>query len=46
MAYKRLLGQLYQERDAYTETLTQLLSVNFEENMSTIINTSAKLPLK
>ena len=31
MAYKRLLGQLYQKRDAYTETLTQILSVNFEK---------------
>ena len=30
IAYKRLLGQLYQKRDAYTETLTQILSVNFE----------------
>ena len=28
---KRLLGQLYQKRDAYTETLTQILSVNFEK---------------
>ena len=46
MAYKRLLGQLYQKRDSYTETLTQLLSVNFEKNMNTIINTSARLPLK
>ena len=27
---KRLVGQLYQIKDAYTETLTQLLSVNFE----------------
>ena len=30
IAYNRLLGQLYQERDTYTETLTQILSVNFE----------------
>ena len=30
MAYKRLLGQLYQKRDAYTEILTQLLSVNYD----------------
>ena len=46
MAYNRLLGQLYQERDAYTETLTKVLSVNFEKNMNTTINTSARLPLK
>ena len=46
MSYKILLGQLYQKRDAYTETLTQLLSANFEKNMSTTINTSARLPLK
>ena len=46
MSYKRLLGQLYKKRDAYTETLTQLLSVNFEKNMNTTINTSARLPLK
>ena len=46
MSYKRLLGQLYQKRDAYTETLTQLLSVNFENNMNTTIKTSATLPLK
>ena len=46
MAYKRLLGQLYQKRDAYTEILTQLLSVNFEKNMNTAINNSARLPLK
>ena len=26
--YKRLLGQLYQKRHAYTEALTQVLSVN------------------
>ena len=32
VAYKRLLGQLYQKRDTYTETLTQILSVNFEKN--------------
>ena len=31
--YKRLLGQLYQKRDDYTETLTQILSVNFEEKI-------------
>ena len=46
MAYKRLLGQLYQKRDSYTETLTKLLSVNFQENMNTNINTSARLSLK
>ena len=46
MAYKRSLGQLYQKRDAYTETLTQVLSVNFKKNMNTTINTSARLPLK
>ena len=46
IAYKRLLGQLYQKRDAYTETLTQLLSVNFEKNMNTTIKTSARLLLK
>ena len=46
IAYKRLLGQLYQKRDAYTETLTQILSVNFEKNINTTINTSARLPLK
>ena len=46
MVYKRLLGQLYQKRDAYKETLTQLLSVNFEKNMNTTVNTSARLPLK
>ena len=28
MSYKRLHGQLYQKRDAYTETHTQSLSVN------------------
>ena len=33
MAYKRLLGQLYQKRGAFTETLTQLLSVNFEKKI-------------
>ena len=32
IAYKRLLGQLFEKRDAYTETLTQMLSVNFEKN--------------
>ena len=46
MAYKRLLGQLYQKRDAYTETLTRSLSVNFGKNMNTTINTSPRLPLK
>ena len=46
MSYKRLLGQLYQKRDAYMETLTQLPSVNFEKNKNTTINTSARLPLK
>ena len=29
--YKTLLGQLYQKMYAYTETLTQILSVNFEK---------------
>ena len=29
--YKRLLGQFYQKRYAYTETLTQVLSGNFEK---------------
>ena len=28
------------------DTLTQLLSVNFEKNMNKTINTSARLPLK
>ena len=38
MAYKRLLDQFYQKRDAYTETLTQLLSVTFwKKNMNTTI---------
>ena len=46
MAYKRLLGQPSQKGDAYTEALAQLLSVNFEKNMNTIINTSSRLPLK
>ena len=46
MDYKRLLGQIYQKRDAYTEAFTQLLSVNFEKNMNTTISTSARLPLK
>ena len=46
IAYKRLLGKLYQKRDANSETLTQLLSVNFEKNMNTTINSSATLPLK
>ena len=32
IAYKRLLGQLYQKRDAYMETLSQALPVNFEKN--------------
>ena len=31
MAYSRLLVQLYQKRNAYRETLTQLLSGNFEK---------------
>ena len=31
IAYKRLLGQPFQKRDTYGETLTQLLSVNFEK---------------
>ena len=44
MAYKRLLGQRYQKIDASTETLTQALSANFEKNMNTTINTSARLP--
>ena len=46
MPHNRLLGQLYQKRDAYTEAFTQLLSANFEKNMNTAINTSAGLPLK
>ena len=46
MAYKRLLCQFYKKRDAYKETLTQLLSVDFEKNMNTTINTSARLSLK
>ena len=33
IAYKRLLGQLYQKRNAYTETLTQVLSVNFSKKL-------------
>ena len=33
MAYKRLLGQLYQKRGTFTEALTQLLSVNFEKKI-------------
>ena len=32
IAFVRLLGQLYQKNDAYTETLTQVLPVNFEKN--------------
>ena len=28
---ERLLGQLYQKRDAYTQTFTQVLSINFEK---------------
>ena len=32
IAYKRLLGQLYQQRDAYMETLSQALPVNFGKN--------------
>ena len=31
IAYKRLLGQLYWKWDAYTETLTQVISVNFQQ---------------
>ena len=45
MAYKRVLGQLYQKRDAYTETLTESFSVNFEKNMNTTISTSARLQI-
>ena len=32
IAYKRLLGQLFQKCDAYTETLTQVLSINSKKN--------------
>ena len=32
IAYKRLLCQLYQQRDAYTKTLSQALPVNLEKN--------------
>ena len=32
IAYKRLLGQLYQKGDAYTETLSEALPVSFEKN--------------
>ena len=32
IAYKRLLGQLYQKRNAYTETFSQALPVKFEKN--------------
>ena len=46
IAYKKLLGQLYQKRDANTETFTQLLSVNFQKNMNATINSSVRLPLK
>ena len=31
IAHKRLLGQLYQKIDAYTEPLSQALPVNFEK---------------
>ena len=31
IAYKRFLGQLYQKRNAYTETLSQALPVNLEK---------------
>ena len=31
MSYKRLLDQLYQKRNTYTVTFTQLISVNFEK---------------
>ena len=46
IAYKRLLGQLYQKRDAYTETLSEALPVNFEKIMNMAINTSTRLPLQ
>ena len=32
IAYKRLLGQLFQKCDAYAETLTQVISVNSKKN--------------
>ena len=32
IAYKRLLGQIFQKCDAYTETLTQVISVNSKKN--------------
>ena len=32
IAYERFLGQLYQKRNAYTETLSQALPVNFQKN--------------
>ena len=32
IAQKRLLGQLYQKRDAYTESPSKALPVNFENN--------------
>ena len=45
--YKRLLGQLNQKRSAYTEILTQAISVNFEKkSKNTTINTSATVILK
>ena len=31
IAYKRLLGQLFQKCDTYRETLTQVISVNSEK---------------
>ena len=31
IAYKRLLGQIFQKRDTYGQTLTPVLSVNFEK---------------
>ena len=46
MAYKRLLGQLYQKNPAYTETLSQAFPVNFEKIMSMAIKTSTRQPLK
>ena len=42
IAYKRLLGQLYQKRNAYTETFSQALPVNFEKNYEH----GQRLPLK
>ena len=37
IAHKRLLGQLYQKIDAYTETLPQALPVNFEKNIAGLL---------